>query len=148
MGRSRETFGKKEVKNKQVKKRKDKEKRRLEKKDHSRKGNLDDMIAWVDQNGMITTTPPDLSAKQEIKAETIEIGVPKAEFRINSKLRKGIIKNFDMDKGFGFIIDSENKESIFVHINDCMELIKVGSKVEFEVEKGLKGLKAIKVNPI
>jgi hypothetical protein len=45
------------------------------------------MIAWVDENGGITSTPPDLTHKKEIKAENIEIGVPKAEFRINNKIR-------------------------------------------------------------
>ena len=61
MGRSKETFGKKEVRNKQLKKRKEKEKRRLEKKEQDKKSNFDDMLAWVDENGQICSTPPDLS---------------------------------------------------------------------------------------
>jgi cold shock CspA family protein len=103
------------------------------------------MIAWVDENGVITSTPPDLTLKKEIKAENIEIGVPKAEFRINNKIRTGRLKNFDEPKGFGFIIDSETRDSIFVHANDCSEILKIGCRVEFETEKGLKGLKAINV---
>lgn len=145
MGRGKESFGKKEVRKKQVKKRKDKENRRLEKKEHGKKGSFDDMIAWVDENGVITTTPPDLKQKKEIKVENIEIGVPKAEFRINNKIRTGRLKNFDESKGFGFIIDSETKDSIFVHANDCSEVLKIGCRVEFETEKGLRGVKAINV---
>lgn len=145
MGRGKESFGKKEVRKKQIKKRKDKENRRLEKKVEGKKGSLDDMIAWVDENGVITSTPPDLTQKKEIKAENIEIGIPKAEFRINNKIRTGRLKNFDESKGFGFIIDSETKDSIFVHANDCSEILKIGCRVEFETEKGLKGLKAINV---
>ena len=148
MGRSKETFGKKEVRNKQAKKRKDKAQRKQEKKEQGQKGSLDDMIAWVDENGMITSTPPDLTQKKEIKAESIEIGVPKAEFRINTKIRKGRLKNFDESKGFGFITDSETKDSIFVHSSDCTEPLKVGILVEFETEKGVKGLKAVRVKPI
>ncbi|MBE0651317.1 MAG: cold shock domain-containing protein [Bacteroidales bacterium] len=145
MGRSKETSGKKEVRTKQEKKRKDKAKRRVEKKEQGKKGGLDDMIAWVDENGVITSTPPDLTQKIEIKAENIEIGVPKSEFRINNRIRTGMLKNYDEAKGYGFIIDSGTKESIFVHANDCDGTLRTGCKVEFETEKGLKGLKAVKV---
>lgn len=148
MGRPKETFGKKEIRNKQAKKRKEKAQRKQERKEQGKKGSLDNMMAWVDENGLITSIPPDLSKKKEIKAENIEIGVPKAKFRINNKIRTGRLKNFDEAKGFGFITDSESKASIFVHINDCLEPIKVGARVEFETEKGLKGMKAVKVKPI
>jgi len=148
MGRSKETFGKKDVRNKQAKKRKEKEKRRLEKKEQPKKGSLDDMIAWVDENGVITSTPPDPSQKTEVDAESIEIGVPKAENRVNNKLRTGRLKNFDDLKGYGFIIDSDTKESIFVHASDCSEELKIGCRVEFETEKGVKGMKAVNVKLI
>lgn len=148
MGRGKETFGKKEVRNKQAKKRKEKTQRRLEKKEQGKKGSLDEMMAWVDENGMITSTPPDLSQKKDIKAESIEIGIPKAEFRANNKIRTGRLKNFDESRGFGFITDSETREAVFVHTNDCLEPINVGSKVVFETEKGIKGLKAINVKSL
>lgn len=146
MARSKETFSKKDVRDKQAKKRKEKEKRRLEKKEQG-KSSLDDMIAYVDANGNITDTPPDPSIKkEEIKAEDIQIGVPKAEDRVEvSKTRIGRLKNFDQNKGFGFIIDSNTKESIFVHINDCIDEINIGNRVEFETEMGMKGIKAVKV---
>ncbi len=60
MGRSRETYGKKDVRNKQIKKRKEKEKKRMEKKEQG-KSSFDDMIAWVDENGQIVETPPEQS---------------------------------------------------------------------------------------
>ena len=59
MGRSQETFHKKEVRNKKEKKRKEKEAKKLARREHEKKGSLDDMIAYVDENGMITDTPPD-----------------------------------------------------------------------------------------
>lgn len=145
MGRSKETFGKKEVRNKKAKKRKEKEMRRLEKKEQGTNGNFEDMIAWVDENGVITDTPPDLTKKTEVKAESIEVGVPKSEFRINNRIRTGHLKTYDEEKGFGFIVDSETKDSIFVHNNDCNATLNLGCKLEFEVEKGLKGLKAVNV---
>jgi cold shock CspA family protein len=141
MGRSKETFGKKEVRNKRMQKRKDKEKRKLEKKEQG-KQSMDDIIAYVDENGMITDTPPDLSQKQEIDASTIEIGTPKKEFREDNTLRQGTVTKFDASKGYGFIVDTSTKESIFFHINDCEGEIKYGNLVEFDTEKGLKGIKA------
>ncbi|MCT4636352.1 MAG: cold shock domain-containing protein [Bacteroidales bacterium] len=148
MGRSKETFGKKEVRSKQAKKRLDKQKRKLEKKEQGKKSSLDDMIAWVDENGVITSTPPDLTQKKEVDIESIEIVVPKAEFRVNNKIRTGRLKSYDESKGFGFIIDAKDGESIFVHNNDCSDTLKIGCRVEFEIEKGLKGLKAVNVKLI
>ncbi len=141
MGRSKETFGKKEVRNKKMKKRKDKEKRKIEKKEQG-KQSLDDMIAYVDDNGMIIDTPPDLSQKEEIDVNSIEIGIPKKELREDNTPRVGIVTKFDESKGFGFIYDSTTKESIFFHINDCEGEVKNGNKVEFDTERGLKGIKA------
>jgi hypothetical protein len=63
MGRSQETFNKKEVKNKKEKKRKDKEKKRLIRKETGKKSSFDDMIAYVDEYGKISSTPPDPSKK-------------------------------------------------------------------------------------
>ena len=58
MGRSQETSNKKEVKNKKDKKRKDKEKKRLIRKE-SGKSSYAVMIAYVDEFGKISSTPPD-----------------------------------------------------------------------------------------
>ncbi len=148
MARSKETFGKKEVRNKKAKKRKEKELRKQQRNDQGKKS-FDDMIAWVDENGMITDTPPDEDQKKStVKAENIEISVPKAEFRVNNKIKTGRLKNFDEDKGFGFIMDADTRDTIFVHINDFEDEIQVGNRVQYETEKGLKGMKAIKVKLI
>lgn len=144
MGRSKETFGKKEVRNKKLKKRKDKEKRKLEKKEQG-KQNLDDMIAYVDENGMISSTPPDPTNKTEVDIESIEIAIPKKEHVEEDIIRHGKITKFDHSKGYGFIVDSQTQDSVFLHINDCLEEVDEGDKVEFETERGVKGLKAIKV---
>ena len=59
MGRSQETFNKKDVRSRKEKKRKEKEAKRLARKENEKKGSLDDMIAYVDENGMLTSEPPD-----------------------------------------------------------------------------------------
>jgi len=146
MGRSQETFNKKEVRNKKEKKRKDKEKKRLARKENEKKGGLDDMIAYVDENGMISDTPPDPSKKKVIKAENIDLNVPKREtVDLTASVRKGIVTFFNDSKGYGFIKDTETQESVFVHINNTIEEIKENNVVSFEVEMGPKGLAAINV---
>lgn len=150
MGRSQETFNKKEVRSKKEKKRKEKEKKRLARKESEKKGSLDDMIAYVDENGNITTTPPDPNKKKkEVKLEDIEIGIPKRDSSHNlDPIRKGTVSFFNDSKGFGFIRDSETKESVFVHINNVLEDIKEGNLVSFEVEMGPKGPTAVQVKPL
>ncbi len=76
MGRSQESFNKKDVRNRKEKKRKEKEKKRLERKESKESGEQDDMIAYVDEYGRITDTPPDPSEKEDIELEDIEIGIP------------------------------------------------------------------------
>lgn len=146
MGRSQETFNKKEVRTKKEKKRKEKEKKKLARKENEKKGSLDDMIAYVDENGMLTSTPPDPTKKKDVKLEDIEIGIPKGDsIEKMDPIRKGIVSFFNESKGYGFIKDSETKESVFVHVNNLLEEIKEGNIVSFEVEMGQKGPTAVKV---
>ena len=145
MGRSQESFNKKEVRNKKEKKRKDKEKKKLARKENEKAGGLDDMIAYVDENGMLTDTPPDPTKKKKIKAEDIEIGIPTRETVAYDPIRKGTVAFYNDSKGFGFINDSETKESVFVHVNNVLEDIKEGNLVTFEVEMGQKGPTAVRV---
>lgn len=146
MGRSQETFNKKEVRKKKEKKRKDKEKKRLSRKENEKKSGLDDMIAYVNENGEITSTPPDPSKKKDVKLEDIQIGTPNRDSEQDlDPIRKGTVAFFNDSKGYGFIKDSETKESVFVHINNTLEDIKEGNLVSFEVEMGQKGPTAVKV---
>jgi cold shock CspA family protein len=147
MGRGNETFGKKEVRSKKEKKRKEKEQKRLDRKQQSRDGNnLDDMIAYVDEFGNITSTPPDLSQKEIINAEDIEIGISKSVSPGPSEtIRRGIVTFFNDSKGFGFIKDSSTQKDVFVHVNALIEPIKENNKVTFEIIKGPKGPNAINV---
>lgn len=149
MGRSQETFNKKEVRNKKEKKRKEKAEKRAARKEADKSGKLDDMIAYVDENGRISDTPPDPSKKKKTKLEDIEISIPKREDTEDlDPVRKGTVSFFNDSKGFGFIRDSETQESVFVHVNNVLEEIKEGNLVSFEVEMGPKGPSAIKVQVV
>jgi cold shock CspA family protein len=104
------------------------------------------MMAYIDENGNISATPPDPRKKITVNAEDIEIGVPKQREATDEELmRKGIVTFFNYEKGYGFIKDSETKESIFVHINSSADELKENSRVVFQVEKGPKGLNAVNV---
>lgn len=144
MGRSQETFGKKEVRNKKAKKKRDKEAKRQEKRGQDKKS-LDDMIMYVDANGNFTDTPPDPNEKEEIEVENIEISVSKREDVIEDIERTGTVTFFNDDKGFGFIKDTVSGESVFVHINNTLEPIKENNLVKFETEMGTQGPVAVKV---
>ena len=144
MGRSQETINNKKVRTKKEKKRKEKAQKRLAKKDGD-KQSFDDMIAYVDENGMLTTTPPDPTKKKKTKLKDIEISVPKSEDIEIDRIRTGIVSFFNDAKGFGFIRDMETKDSIFVHINNVQGEITQDNKVTFETEKGPKGLTAVNV---
>ena len=145
MGRSQETFNKKEVRKRKEKKRKEKQEKRLARKDSESKGG-DDMIAYVDEYGNLSSTPPDPSKKDKIKAEDIEVSIPTREEGHDAHVqRTGILTFFNDSKGFGFIRDIITKESVFVHMNNFQDDIREGDKVSFNVERGPKGLSAIEV---
>ena len=142
-----ETWNKKEREKKKQQSRKEKAERREERKDHTRDGNnLENMLAYIDENGNLSSMPPDPRKKIIIKAENIEIGVPKHE-PVNPEdlIRKGTVTFFNESKGYGFIKDQVTQESIFVHVNSLKEEIKEHNKVTFEVEMGPKGANAVNV---
>jgi cold shock CspA family protein len=146
MGRSQESFNKKEVRKNKEKKRKEKEKKRLARKDSEKGSKLEDMIAYVDEFGMITSTPPDPNKKKNIELNDIAISVQKQDPNQQpDPLRKGNVTFFNESKGYGFITDSETNQRIFVHVKDILEPISEGSVVNYEIVSGEKGLAAIKV---
>ncbi len=144
MGRSQQTFRKKEIQNKKEKKRKDKEQKRIAKKD-KKTNSLDDMIAYVDENGMLSSTPPDPNEKEETNAEDIEIGIPKKEDIEEDPMHYGRLVFFNDSKGYGFIKDKDRDDKYFVHINNMIDDIRENDLVQFELEKGPKGLVAVRV---
>jgi cold shock CspA family protein len=146
MGRSQETFGKKEVRSKNEKKRKEKEQKRAKKKTDGKKSSFDDMIAYVDEFGKITSTPPDPDKKTVVVAENIELTITRNNPESTPDfVRKGVVTFFNDSKGFGFIRDLTSNQSVFVHANNLLEPIKENNVVVFEIGKGPKGPSALKV---
>ena len=145
MSRAQESFNKKEVRNKKEKKRKEKEAKRIARREGD-KTSMDDMIAYVDENGLITSTPPDEGSKKEVSLEEIEISVPRGNSAlVESKIKKGVVSFFNEAKGFGFIKDAQTQFDYFFHVNNTIDEIKEGNKVVFDVEKGQRGPVAINI---
>lgn len=139
-----DTYNKKEREKKKALKRKEKEQKREAKKDHEASGDLENMMAYVDQNGIIRDTPPDPNTKKEIKAKNIELGVPKREKEEIDPIQEGTIIFFEPGKGYGFIKTADD-ENIFVHQSNISGEPAQGKKVTFEKEKGPKGWVAVRV---
>jgi CspA family cold shock protein len=63
----------------------------------------------------------------------------------------GTVKWFNADKGFGFISQSDGQD-VFVHFSAIQtsgyRSLEEGQNVEFEVQKGPKGLQAANVKPV
>lgn len=60
-------------------------------------------------------------------------------------MSKGIVKFFNVTKGFGFIKDDESQNEYFVHVTGLVDQIKENDHVSFELQDGRKGLIAVNV---
>ncbi|MEO8823586.1 MAG: cold shock domain-containing protein [Ginsengibacter sp.] len=140
-----ETWNKKEREKKKRQNKKEKAEKRQERRE-TKSADYEDMIAYIDENGNLSSTPPDPKKKFIVNVEDIEIGVPKQE-ELNPEdlIRTGVVTFFNNDKGYGFIKDKETHESVFVHINSLSEPIKENNVVTFETEMGPKGANAVNV---
>ena len=63
-------------------------------------------------------------------------------------MSKGTVKFFNDSKGFGFIIEDDNKKEHFVHISGLVDEIREGDVVEFDLQEGRKGLNAVNVKVV
>jgi cold shock CspA family protein len=144
-----ESWNKRDRQQKKAKKKQDKADKMKERKESGSGKSFDDMIAYIDENGNITDTPPDLSKRKEIKLEDIVIGVPEAVELTEEEMRRtGRVTFFNTEKGFGFIKDTQTQESIFVHANNLEFEIKENYMVSFLTEKGPRGPVAVSVKMI
>lgn len=148
MGRSQETFSKKEKEKKKLQKRKDKEEKKAQRKANNNKGkSFEDMIMYVDESGQFSTTPPDPTKRKVINLEDIQLGARiEAPVDPAEKIRTGVVTAYNDSKGYGFIRDLKSQDSIFFHVNGLLTAVKEGNKVTFETEMGKKGLNAIRVD--
>lgn len=147
MARPQETFGKKEREKKRLKKAEDKRKKRIARKESGEKANE---FVYVNHLGQLVDTPPDPLLREEVDVEDIVLGIPKkVEGDAPDPFKTGFVEFFDDSKGFGFIKDADTPEKYFVHISAVSGgELKEGNKVSYEIERGQKGMNAVRVNKI
>jgi len=149
MAKSQESVNKKEKEAKRFKKQKDKLQKSEDRKKNSQGGGLDNMMAYVDENGMLTSTPQDPTKKKIlVDVTSIKIGVSKREEEEVPAIRTGRVDFYNDSKGFGFIKEIGTQEKYFVHVNGLLDEIKENDMVSFELERGLKGLNAVRVKKV
>lgn len=147
MARSQQSFSKREKEKKRLKRREEKQKKKEARKAQAKEEGGGIPMAYVDQYGNLTDTPPDPTEKEEIEASEIVLGIPPKEESEEDldPVRSGKVSFFDDSKGFGFIIDSVSQERHFCHVTGLIDEIAENDKVTFELEKGPKGMIAVKV---
>lgn len=138
------SFGKRENEKKKQARRVEKQNRKEERKSSGKATSFEDMIAYVDENGMITSVPPELRQKEEINQEDILISTPKKE-DVAPVILRGRVDYFNEAKGFGFIRDLSGTEKYFFHVNNVVNDISVNDIVTFDLERGDRGLSAVNV---
>ena len=140
------TFGKRDNEKKKQARRLEKQNRKEERKQSGKANSFDDMIAYVDEYGMITSTPPDPDReKEEIKQEEISISTAKQE---EPDVLKGRVEHFNVEKGYGFIKDLAGTDKYFFHVNNVLTNIVENDIVTFDLEQGKRGLNAINICPL
>ncbi len=145
MAKSQQTFNKTEKEKLRRKKREDKKKKKEARRAEAKDNPQGIQFAYVDHFGNLTDTPPDPSLKVKVDAKSIELGIPKKVEEYFDPIRNGKVSFFDSSKGFGFIIDTETQEKYFTHVSGLIDEIIENDKVTFELEKGMKGLNAVRV---
>jgi cold shock CspA family protein len=144
-----ETWKKKDREQKKQKQKNDKAEKKQWRKENTKKKSFDDMIAYTDENGNLSSKPPDPKKRVEIKLEDVQIGVPEYVPPTEEELtRTGKVTFFNNAKGFGFIKDLASQQSVFVHANNLESAIQENDKVSFQLENGHRGPSAVKVKLI
>lgn len=137
-----DSFGKKDREKKKQQKKKEKAERKAQRQSEESKG---DQFVYINADGFMQDTPPDPDEKFVVNAEDLVLGIPKKEDIEEDPIRLGTVNFFNHDKGFGFIVDAGNKDSIFVHLEGLIDDINDNNRVVFEVKKGPKGPMAFNV---
>jgi cold shock CspA family protein len=143
MARS-ETYGKREKEKKRIQKRQDKEQRREDRKAEKPKS-FEEMLAYIDENGNITSTPPDGTQKRAVNEFEIDLTSKNKGSVAPPGQRHGVVKRFDTSKGYGFIRDSQTSEEFFFHFKSANFEIAQSDRVTFKTEQSPRGSNAVSI---
>jgi CspA family cold shock protein len=60
-------------------------------------------------------------------------------------MKTGKVKFFNESKGFGFIVEDDSKQEIFVHHSGLVDRIQQDDAVTYDITEGRKGPNAVNV---
>lgn len=123
------SFSKRELEKKKQGKKLEKQQRKEERKANRGGSSLDDMIAYVDANGMITDTPPDMSSKPKVDAETIAVFVPKKEEQEPVALR-GRVEHFNTDSFHATVFSMLFGKPFYVYISEPSKVFRISNLLD------------------
>ena len=63
-------------------------------------------------------------------------------------MQEGTVKFFNVSKGFGFIKPDGGGDDVFVHQSGLIEEVRENDRVEYDTERGKKGINAVRVKVI
>ncbi len=63
-------------------------------------------------------------------------------------MQTGVIKFFNVKKGYGFVKEDGTDKEYFVHATGLIDRIRENDRVEFEVKEGDRGPSAVNVKKI
>jgi cold shock CspA family protein len=89
--------------------------------------------------------PPIPRGKRKIKAEHIEISVPKKEDWDEPSAFRGRVEFFNDEKGFGFIKSLDSHDKFFFHVSGLIDEVQENDIVNYELERGQRGMNAVRV---
>lgn len=145
------TYSKRDNEKKKQEKRVEKQKKKETRKLNDKPAGFDDMIAYVDENGRISSTPPSANSEKSTKS-----GFDNDQYSRESKSesqksnnsmteRKGRVEHVNAEKGYGFIKETSQVDKYFFHVSGLLEAIQVGDSVYFDLERGKKGYNAVRI---
>ena len=137
------TTGKRDREKLKQQKRLEKQKRK-EERQRNGPSSFEDMIAYVDEYGVLRSTPPEEPA-EEVNLEDVQIATPK-KVEEEKVLQTGVVDFFNSSKGFGFIKSQDGSGKFFFHVSNAPDGIKEGDKVEFDTEQDARGMSAIQIS--
>lgn len=138
-----ESFAKKEKEKKKARKKLEKEEKSAERKANSDKGkSLEEMTAYLDEDGNLTDIAPDKQVKRKFNSNDFVQG---SNMETEKSEYTGIVSMFFTDKAYGFITEDNTRVSVFVHQNNMEGAIQQNDAVTYKKEKTLKGFQAVQV---
>ena len=139
------SFTKRDLEKKKQEKRLAKQQKKEERK-NSGTSSFEDMIAYVDENGVITDTPFFFFVFfLEIDISTIEVSTPRKTDEPVITEYEGRVEFFNTSKGYGFIKNLKNAEKYFFHVSGLQDEVTDGNLVTFKLERGPRGMNAVEI---